>query len=105
MGGTADEIFGIDEQRSRWICTFHRVQQLSAREREVFLLLGQGLDNREIARTLEVAQRTVKLHITHVLRKLGLTSRLQAGVAAAEYALYNPSTRAAHQSHTESPPA
>ena len=59
-------------------CT-HR---LSARERTVFQFLGAGYDNRSIARELGVSERTVKRHVTVILTKLSLESRLQAGLAA-----------------------
>jgi DNA-binding NarL/FixJ family response regulator len=55
---------------------------LSAREKTVFQLLGTGYDNRSIARELEVSERTVKRHVTVILTKLQLESRLQAGLAA-----------------------
>jgi DNA-binding NarL/FixJ family response regulator len=55
---------------------------LSARERVVFDWLGQGYDNRSIARELNVSERTVKRHVTVILTKLRLESRLQAGLTA-----------------------
>lgn len=55
---------------------------LSARERTVFQFLGAGYDNRSIARELGVSERTVKRHVTVILAKLRLESRLQAGLAA-----------------------
>ena len=55
---------------------------LSPRERAVFLLLGLGYDNRSLARELAVSERTVKRHVTAILSKLRLESRLQAGLAA-----------------------
>lgn len=58
------------------------VHQLSARERTVFEFLGAGYDNRSIARELGVSERTVKRHVTVILTKLTLESRLQAGLAA-----------------------
>lgn len=57
-------------------------QRLSAREQTVFQFLGAGYDNRSIARELCVSERTVKRHVTVILAKLGLESRLQAGLAA-----------------------
>jgi DNA-binding NarL/FixJ family response regulator len=57
-------------------------QRLSARERTVFQFLGAGYDNRSIARELGVSERTVKRHVTVILAKLGLESRLQAGLTA-----------------------
>jgi DNA-binding NarL/FixJ family response regulator len=72
---------------SRWVAQRNRIGELTKREYEVFLLLGEGLDNRRISLSLGVGERTVKLHVTSILRKLGLQSRLQAGLASAEHAL------------------
>jgi DNA-binding NarL/FixJ family response regulator len=55
---------------------------LSPRERAAFRLLGLGYDNRAIARELNVSERTVKRHVSSILAKLGLESRLQAGLVA-----------------------
>jgi DNA-binding NarL/FixJ family response regulator len=56
--------------------------RLSPRERTVFEFLGAGYDNRSIARELGLSERTVKRHVTVILTKLRLESRLQAGLAA-----------------------
>lgn len=61
---------------------FERVEKLSRREREIFGLLGHGLSNRGIARRLDISERTVKFHVSNVLIKLRLESRLQAGSVA-----------------------
>lgn len=58
------------------------IPALTPREREVFDLLGRGYDNRSIAFTLEISERTAKRHITAILDKLKLESRLQAGLTA-----------------------
>ncbi|GAB3827516.1 response regulator [Dactylosporangium cerinum] len=55
---------------------------LTPREREVLDLLGQGLGNREIAAELDLAERTVKTHVSNVLTKLDVTSRTQAALLA-----------------------
>ena len=47
-------------------------------------LVSQGLSNRQIARTLWIAESTVKVHIHHVLEKLGVRSRTEAAVMAGE---------------------
>jgi two-component system nitrate/nitrite response regulator NarL len=56
---------------------------LSAREREVLVLIARGDSNKVIARALDIAETTVKIHVQHILRKLQLTSRVQAAVYAA----------------------
>lgn len=60
-------------------------EQLSPREREVLTLLAEGVSNKELARRLNVAESTIKIHIQHILRKLNLTSRVQAAVYASEH--------------------
>lgn len=56
--------------------------QLSPREQEVLREIARGASNKEIARQLSIAETTVKIHVQHILRKLGLTSRVQAAVYA-----------------------
>ena len=55
---------------------------LSCREREILALIARGAANKVIARELDIAETTVKIHVQHILRKLGLTSRVQAAVYA-----------------------
>ena len=57
---------------------------LSPREEQVLREIARGASNKEIARTLEIAETTVKIHVQHILRKLGLTSRVQAAVYASD---------------------
>lgn len=59
-----------------------RISTLSPRELAVFELLGCGLDNRSVARSLRISERTAKRHVTAILAKLELHSRLQAGLVA-----------------------
>ena len=63
---------------------------LSPREREILRLIAAGASNKEAARTLGVAESTVKIHVQHILRKLGLATRVQAAVYAAEHGLARP---------------
>ena len=51
--------------------------RITPREREVIALIGEGLNNREIAERLDVASHTVKSHVRNVMEKLALHSRLQ----------------------------
>jgi two-component system nitrate/nitrite response regulator NarL len=56
---------------------------LTAREREILDLIAEGFSNKLIARELDVAVGTVKVHVKHLLKKLGLKSRVEAAVWAA----------------------
>ncbi|MCO5992009.1 response regulator [Actinoallomurus rhizosphaericola] len=67
--------------------------RLTAREREVFDLVVEGRTNTEIARTLSIAETTVKTHLGRVLDKLGLRDRVHAVMYAYENALVPPGTR------------
>jgi two-component system, NarL family, nitrate/nitrite response regulator NarL len=60
---------------------------LSPREREILLLIARGDSNKVIARALDIAETTVKIHVQHILRKLGLSSRVQAAVYATAHGL------------------
>jgi len=61
------------------------LEALSRRERETLRHLARGASNKEIARALDIAETTVKIHVQHILRKLELGSRVQAAVWASEH--------------------
>jgi predicted ATPase/DNA-binding CsgD family transcriptional regulator len=58
---------------------------LSPRQHEVALLVARGLSNKEVAAELVLSERTVEAHVTHTLNKLGVRSRAQLAVLAAQY--------------------
>ena len=60
-----------------------RLALLSPREQEILREIALGASNKEIARTLDIAETTVKIHVQHILRKLEISSRVQAAVLAA----------------------
>jgi DNA-binding CsgD family transcriptional regulator len=66
------------------------LHDLTARELEVLGLLVEGCSNREVARALVVAQRTVAAHIEHILVKLSVATRTLAAVRAEREGLYVP---------------
>ncbi|MGO4254969.1 response regulator [Marmoricola sp. RAF53] len=55
---------------------------LSAREREVLALIAEGLANKQIARRLDIAERTVKVHVGNVFRRIGVADRTSAALWA-----------------------
>lgn len=64
-----------------------RLEKLTPREREIIVMLARGASNKEIARSLDLAESTVKIHVQGILRKLNLASRVQAAVYAVEHGL------------------
>lgn len=61
---------------------------LSPREQDILREIARGASNKEIGRALDIAETTVKIHVQHILRKLGLSSRVQVAVWASERGLF-----------------
>lgn len=60
-------------------------EQLSQRERQVLRLASQGLANKQIGRTLGIAERTVKVHLGNIFRRIGVSDRTSAALWAREH--------------------
>ena len=65
-------------------------ERLTGREQEVLALLARGLTNRQIADSLTISEKTVSVHVSNMLSKLGLASRTQAALYAARIGLVPP---------------
>ena len=67
-------------------------EALTERETEVLRLLAQGKANKEIARSLNISEKTVKVHVSNILSKLGVQSRTQATLYAIRIGLVSASS-------------
>ncbi|MEU0491188.1 response regulator transcription factor [Nocardiopsis sp. NPDC006139] len=74
-------------RRSRSARARERVDRLTARERQVLVLVGEGCSNDEIARRLDIAAGTVKVHVGSILTRLGVDNRVRAAILAYEAGL------------------
>ncbi len=76
----------LDPKAARVLLESRRTKQveiaLTDREREVLLLVREGLANKQIARRLAISERTVKAHLTSVFQRLGVSDRTQAALWA-----------------------
>ncbi|MFC5145011.1 response regulator [Streptomyces aureoversilis] len=75
------------ERLTRGAAARARIAGLTAREREVLALLGEGLPNAEIGRRLHLVEGTVKGYVSAVLDRLGVGNRVQAAIVAHEAGL------------------
>lgn len=66
-------------------------EELTERETEVLRLLAQGQSNKQIARNLQIGEKTVKTHVSNILSKLGVQSRTQATLYAIRIGLVSAS--------------
>jgi two-component system nitrate/nitrite response regulator NarL len=80
--GQATTVTSSNEKNARQL-----IDKLSPRERDIFLLVAKSLSNKQIARDLDIAETTVKIHIQHIFKKMDLSSRVQIAVFAATHGL------------------
>jgi DNA-binding CsgD family transcriptional regulator/tetratricopeptide (TPR) repeat protein len=78
--GALAKRYGLDYQST----ARKRGAKLSRREEEVLDLVGQGMTNRQIAKVLFISESTAKVHVHHILEKLGVRSRTEAAVRVAD---------------------
>lgn len=71
--------------RERDLMNTPEISTLTAREKEILLLVSDGLTNKQIAEKLYIVENTVKNHIKHLLNKLGLENRVQLASYAVKY--------------------
>lgn len=84
VGASSD----VRDGAETWTTTEDPLERLSPREREILGHIARGASNKHIARALDIAETTVKIHVQHILRKLDLSSRVQAAVFAAKHGLH-----------------
>jgi len=75
---------GLAQQRRCLVKLPQRLQRHPSQKAVVLGCMSQGMSNKQIARELDIAETTVKTHVSAILRKLGATSRVHAIVMAGE---------------------
>jgi DNA-binding NarL/FixJ family response regulator len=82
----------LDPRAARAVVSRHMANDaargLSEREREVLALVADGLATKVIARRLEIAEPTVRAHLTRIYRQIGVTDRTQAALWAVSHGLH-----------------
>ena len=73
--------------QQEWVPDHGPIEALSPREVEVLQLIARGMENAEIAAELNISPRTAKNHVSSILMKLGLPSRVQAAIYAVRHHL------------------
>ena len=77
----------VRREEERPVIDSSGLEELTSRELEVLRLIAQGRENSEIATELRISSRTAKNHVSSILGKLGLSSRVQAAVFAVHHGI------------------
>lgn len=82
LGG--EKVFprAVEDQVTETAAATRQLEELSTRENEVLGLLARGMSNRAIAKELYISEKTVKNHVSNILRKLSVNDRTQAVIVA-----------------------
>ncbi|MGB0846947.1 MAG: response regulator transcription factor [Thiolinea sp.] len=72
------------------MCAKTRLTRLTPREHEVLAWLSSGKTNNMIAQDLGISGGTVKIHVRSILRKLKISSRMEAAIIAVKHGIYQP---------------
>ena len=75
------------KQRNNWESRMESLQDLTPRELEILQLVIEGKTNRSIATEIYISEKTVEFHLDHIYTKIGVRSRLMAGVWAIQHGL------------------
>jgi two-component system, NarL family, nitrate/nitrite response regulator NarL len=65
----------------------YQIDLLTTRQRQIVRVMAEGLTNKEIAQRLKLAEGTVKVHLHHIYRKLGIANRTALAVRASNHTL------------------
>ncbi|SBT89780.1 regulatory protein, luxR family [Streptomyces sp. DI166] len=87
MTPTARDLPEARRHEPHWIAALQRLDRLTPRESEVFVLMAEGLSNEDMADRLHLTERTVRAHLSAITEKLELNSRLR--LCLASYAFRN----------------
>lgn len=87
MGKLVAALRGRNDAAPPAVPTPQAIDKLSPREKEILALIAKGQSNKQIARALDIAETTVKIHVQHILRKLDKSTRVHAAVYATERGL------------------
>jgi len=79
--------YAVEEMVSETAVSSSQTYELSNREQEVLGLLAQGMSNRKIAQTLYISEKTVKNHVSNILKKLAVDDRTQAVIESLKMGL------------------